>query len=46
MTSDAAFLNEIAERQEAKAPRWGNFDGKAHQRIVALLHELIGETRH
>jgi hypothetical protein len=40
MTSDAAFWNEIAERQEAEAPRWGNFDGKARQRIAALLHEL------
>jgi len=46
MTSDAAFRNEIAERQEAEAPQWGNFDGKARQRIAALLHELIGENRH
>jgi hypothetical protein len=41
MATESGFRNEIAEFQRADAPRWGNLDGRAGERIVALFHELI-----
>lgn len=46
MATDGAFRNEIAELQKADAPRWGNLDGRAGQRIVSLFHELIEAGKH
>jgi hypothetical protein len=46
MANDSAFRNEIVELQKADAPRWGNLDGKAGERIVTLFHELIEAGKH
>jgi hypothetical protein len=46
MATDSAFRNEIAALQKTDAPRWGNLDGKAGQRIVELFHELIEAGKH
>jgi hypothetical protein len=41
MASDGTFRNEIAGFQKIDAPRWGNLDGNAGRRILALFDELI-----
>lgn len=45
MASDDTFRNEITELQKIDAPRWGNLDGKAGQRIVALFDELVEKKK-
>jgi hypothetical protein len=45
MATDGTFRNEIAEFQKIDAPRWGNLDGKAGQRIIALFDELIEKKK-
>jgi hypothetical protein len=42
MATDSVFRNEIAELQKADAPQWGNLDGKAGERTIALFRQLIG----
>ena len=44
MATDDDFRNEIATFQQAEAARWGNLDGKAGERIIALFRQLV-ETR-
>jgi len=41
IATDSVYRNEIAEFQKIDAPRWGNLDGKAGQRIVGLFDELV-----
>jgi hypothetical protein len=45
LASDPEYFDMIARHQAAAAPRWGRLDGKATERIVAVLDELIA-ARH
>ena len=46
MSSDETFRNELAEFQRIDAPQWGNIDGKAGERILALFDGLIEVRKH
>jgi len=40
LTSDPAFLSEVADRQKQSAAHWARLDGKAGERILALVNQL------
>lgn len=45
MATDSDFRSEVAALQRMDAPRWGNLDGKAGERIVALLLKMMKTKR-
>ena len=43
LTTDSAFLQQIAQAQAQAAPDWGFLDGRTGQRMLHLLDSLIGK---
>lgn len=43
LTTDAAFFESVRARQEADAPRWGQLDGRAGERILRCFDGLVNQ---
>ena len=45
LTTDPAYLAEIALRQQSVARSWGVLDGDAGRRMIALFESLLAKSR-